>query len=86
MHSFPFSCARKRLRWKVLVVTAGVSEMESVQLVQSGVTGILDKRHSPEVLVNTIRKVANDEVSLEKSYLKPYFAFSGKTTPAEGQS
>jgi DNA-binding NarL/FixJ family response regulator len=31
---------------KVLVVTAGVSEMESVQLVRSGVSGILHKHHS----------------------------------------
>jgi two-component system nitrate/nitrite response regulator NarL len=58
---------------KVLVVTAGVSDIEAVQLVQSGVAGILHKYHSPEVLVNTIRKVAEGEVSLEKSYLKPLF-------------
>ena len=58
---------------KVLVVTAGVSDIEAVQLVQSGVAGILHKHHPPEVLVDTIRKVAEDEVCLEKSYLKPLF-------------
>jgi DNA-binding NarL/FixJ family response regulator len=58
---------------KVLVVTAGVSEMDSVQLVRSGVSGILHKHHSPDVLVNTIRKIARDEVCLEESYLKPLF-------------
>jgi len=58
---------------KVLVVTAGVSELEAVQLVQSGVSGILHKDHPPDVLVDTIRKVAEDEVCLEESYLKPLF-------------
>ena len=58
---------------KVLVVTAGVSDIEAVQLVQSGVAGILHKHRPPEVLVDTIRKVAEDEVCLEKSYLKPLF-------------
>jgi two-component system nitrate/nitrite response regulator NarL len=58
---------------KVLVLTAGVSDIEAVQLVQSGVAGILHKHHPPEVLVNTIRKVAEGEVCLEKSYLKPLF-------------
>jgi two-component system, NarL family, nitrate/nitrite response regulator NarL len=71
------SAAREKgFTGKVLVVTAGVSEMESVQLVQSGVAGILHKHHSPEVLVNTIRKVANDEVCLEESYLKPLFSLA----------
>ena len=55
---------------KVLVVTAGVSDIEAVQLAQSGVAGILHKHHPPEVLVSTIRKIAEGEVCLEKSYLK----------------
>jgi two-component system, NarL family, nitrate/nitrite response regulator NarL len=68
------SAAREKgFAGKVLVVTAGVSELEAVQLVQSGVAGILHKHHPPDVLVDTIRKVAKDEVCLEKSYLKPLF-------------
>jgi two-component system nitrate/nitrite response regulator NarL len=68
------SAARiKEFDGKVLVVTAGVSEMEAIQLVQSGVAGILHKRHQLDVLVNAIRKVADNEVFLEESYLKPLF-------------
>ena len=67
---------------KVLVVTAGVSEMEAVQLVQSGVSGILHKDHPPNVLVDTIRKVAEDEVCLEESYLKPLFRSVRRGHPA----
>lgn len=68
------SAARKKgFGGKVLVVTAGVSEMEAVQLVQSGVAGILHKNRPPDFLVNVIRKVAADEVCLEDSYLKPLF-------------
>jgi DNA-binding NarL/FixJ family response regulator len=68
------SAARERgFAGKVLVVTAGVSDIEAVQLVQSGVAGILHKHHPPETLVNTIRKVAEGEVCLETSYLKPLF-------------
>jgi two-component system nitrate/nitrite response regulator NarL len=57
----------------VLIVTAGVSEAEAVQLVQAGVAGILHKHNTPEVLCDTIRKVAAGEVCLEKNYLKPLF-------------
>lgn len=70
---FLTTAREKGFAGKVLVVTAGVSEMEAIQLVQSGVAGILHKHHPPDVLVNTIRKVAEDEVCLEKSYLKPLF-------------
>ncbi|MEO8367604.1 MAG: response regulator transcription factor [Candidatus Solibacter sp.] len=57
----------------VLVVTAGVSEQEALQLIQAGVAGILHKHNPPDVLCNTIRHVAAGEVSLEKHYLKPLF-------------
>jgi two-component system, NarL family, nitrate/nitrite response regulator NarL len=70
---FPVAAREKGFVGKVLVVTAGVSELEAVQLVQSGVAGILHKHHPPDVLVDTIRRVARDEVCLEKSYLKPLF-------------
>jgi two-component system nitrate/nitrite response regulator NarL len=71
--NFVSAAREKGFAGKVLVVTAGVSELEAVQLVQSGVDGILHKHHPPDVLVDTIRKVAEDEVCLEKSYLKPLF-------------
>ncbi len=65
----------KRLNFegKILVLTAGVSGPEAVQLVQAGVAGILHKHHSTNVLCDTIRQVAAGEVCLEKSYLPHLF-------------
>lgn len=65
----------KRLNFdgKILVLTAGVSGPEAVQLVQAGVAGILHKHHSTDVLCDTIRQVAAGEVCLEKEYLPHLF-------------
>ena len=68
------SAARRRgLEAKVLIVTAGVSDQEAIQLVQAGIAGILHKRHSTSVLCETIRKIANGQVCLEEEYLAPLF-------------
>jgi len=53
---------------QILVVTAGISDQEAIQLVQAGVSGILHKHHSTDELCNTIRQVAAGEVYLEKEY------------------
>ena len=66
---------------RILIVTAGVSEAEAVQLVQAGVAGILHKHNTPDVLCDTIRKVAAGEVCLEKNYLKPLFRTIDQTRP-----
>lgn len=58
---------------KILIVTAGISDQEAVQLVQAGVAGILHKQNSTEVLCNTVRQIARGEVSLEKNYLGSLF-------------
>jgi two-component system nitrate/nitrite response regulator NarL len=58
---------------QILVVTAGVSGPEAVQLVQAGVAGILHKHHSTEALCKTIRRVAAGEVCLEQNYLTALF-------------
>jgi DNA-binding NarL/FixJ family response regulator len=58
---------------RVLVLTAGMSDQEAVQLVQGGVSGILHKHHSTEVLCGAIRQVANGEAWLEKTYLGSLF-------------
>ena len=64
---------------QILVVTAGVSGNEAVQLVQAGVAGIVHKHHSTEMLCNTIRQVAAGEVYLEKEYLTPLYRSSDRT-------
>lgn len=66
---------------RILIVTAGASDQQAVQLVQAGVAGILHKRHSTEVLCNTIRKVANGEVCLENEYLGPLFRSVDRSRP-----
>jgi two-component system, NarL family, nitrate/nitrite response regulator NarL len=62
-----------------LVVTAGMSDQEAVQLVQAGISGILHKHHSTDVLCDTIRRVAGGEVCLEPIYLSPLFRAMDRT-------
>jgi two-component system nitrate/nitrite response regulator NarL len=64
---------------QILIVTAGVSDQEAVQLIQAGVAGILHKHHTTDELCGTIRQVANGEVCLEKTYLAPLFRSMDKT-------
>ncbi len=54
---------------QILVVTAGISSHEAVRLLQAGVTGILHKSHSANVLCDSIRKLAAGESCLEAKYL-----------------
>jgi DNA-binding NarL/FixJ family response regulator len=68
-----FAAKGKGFQGRILVVTAGVSDQEAVQLVEAGVAGILHKKNPTEVLCDTVRQVARGEVCLEKDYLAPYF-------------
>jgi two-component system nitrate/nitrite response regulator NarL len=67
---------------RILVVTAGVTEQESVRLVESGVAGILHKHHTAEELCNTIRRVAAGEAYMEKEYLGALLKTLDKTRPS----
>jgi two-component system nitrate/nitrite response regulator NarL len=71
---------------KVLIVTAGISDQEAVQLVQAGISGILHKHHSTDVLCDRIRRVAGGEVCLESDYLGPLFRAMDRTRPAKRAS
>jgi two-component system nitrate/nitrite response regulator NarL len=64
---------------QILVVTAGISGQEAVQLIQSGVAGIMHKQHSSVELCATIRRVAAGERWLEKEYLSPLFRSVDRT-------
>lgn len=57
----------------ILVVTAGVTGREAIQLIQAGVHGIIHKHNTPQTLCDTIRQIARGEVFLEKTYLRPVF-------------
>jgi len=72
--------ARKQgFQGRILVVTAGITDAESVQLVRSGVSGILHKHRTAEDLCDTIRRVAAGEVYLEKEYLPAIFQTMDRT-------
>ena len=64
---------------QILIVTAGISGQEAVQLIQSGVAGILHKQHSVQELSNSIRKVAAGESCLETAYLSALFRSVDRT-------
>lgn len=76
---FVHAAKRKGFEGQILIVTAGVTDQQAVQLIQSGVAGIIHKHHSGEILCNTIRKVAAGEVCLEKDYLGPLFRSVDRT-------
>ena len=77
---------RRGFEGKVLIVTAGISDQEAVQLVQAGVAGILHKHHSTSALFEAIRKVAAGQVCLENAYLGPLFRSVDRTrTPNRTQ-
>jgi len=66
--------ARKRgFAGHILVVTAGLSGQEAVQLVQAGAGGILHKHQSVDSLRDAIRRVADGGACLEESYLPSLF-------------
>src|SRR5258708_19714880 len=58
---------------QILVVTAGVSGQEAVQLVQAGVAGILHKHNSIEVLGDIIRPAPARQPFPENKHLPPFF-------------
>jgi len=76
---FVVEVKKRGFQGHILVVTAGVSGAEAVQLVRAGVSGILHKRHSTDELCKTIRQVAAGEVCLEQSYLTALFRSMDRT-------
>ena len=78
---FVTQAKKKGFEGQILVVTAGVSGPEAVQLVQAGVAGILHKQHSTEKLSDAIRQVAAGEVCLEQDYLTSLFRSVDRTKP-----
>jgi two-component system nitrate/nitrite response regulator NarL len=76
---FVMESRRRGFEGQILVVTAGVTGREAVQLVQAGVAGIVHKHHSIEMLYSTICQVAAGEVYLEKEYLTPLYRSADRT-------
>jgi DNA-binding NarL/FixJ family response regulator len=70
---FVHEAKNRNFEGRILVVTAGVSDLEAIQYVQSGVSGILHKHNPPEALWGAVRKVARGEVHLEQGYMRAMF-------------
>ena len=79
---FVAAAKRKGFDGHVLVVTAGTSDQEAVQLIQAGVSGIVHKSHSTEELCNAIRRIAHGENCLESQYLAPLFRAVDRSRPS----
>lgn len=77
--AFVMEAKRMGFTGPILVVTAGVSGQEAVQLVQNGVAGILHKEHSTEALCRVIRQVAAGQPCLETEYLTSLFKAVDRT-------
>jgi two-component system nitrate/nitrite response regulator NarL len=76
---FVMGARKNGFKGQILVVTAGTTGPEAVQLVQAGVSGILHKHHSTEDLVATIKQVAAGEVYLEKEYFESLYRSADRT-------
>jgi DNA-binding NarL/FixJ family response regulator len=77
---------RQGFQGPILVVTAGVSGQEAVQLIQNGVAGILHKEHSTDALCRVIRQVAAGQPCLETEYLSSLFRAMDRTKGPERPS
>jgi len=55
---------------KVLLLTAGVNELEAADLIRSGISGIVLKHSSPSELSKSIHEVLAGKVWFEQGYLK----------------
>jgi len=67
---------------KVLIVTAGLSDVEGAQLMRLGAAGIFMKHSSAATLSEAIRRVMSGGVWFEQQYLRRMF----DAPPAEKQS
>lgn len=76
---FVEAAKRQGFQGHILVLTAGVSGQEALQLVQAGVHGILHKHHTTQVLCRAIRKVVAGEACLEQEYLTSLFQSVDRT-------
>jgi DNA-binding NarL/FixJ family response regulator len=65
------TCARQiGFNGRILVVTAGMSDAESIQVLGLGISGIFLKHSSPALLVEAIRKVMIGETWLDQNCIQ----------------
>lgn len=72
---------------KVLMVTAGMSDADALQVMQSGASGIFLKHNAPNSLIDAIRRVAAGDPWLDSAGLDSLVgAASGKSKPKTSAS
>ena len=71
---------------KVLTVTAGLSEIESAELIRLGVSGIFMKHHSAVALSDGIRQVMGGQTWFEHKYLTALLKAPGSRNLSSQQS
>jgi two-component system nitrate/nitrite response regulator NarL len=71
---------------KVLTVTAGLSEIESAELIRLGVAGIFMKHNSVVALSDGIRQVMGGQTWFEHQYLTALLKASGSRNLSSQQS
>jgi two-component system, NarL family, nitrate/nitrite response regulator NarL len=59
-----------RFEGKILLLTAGVNELEAADLIRRGISGIVLKHSSPNELSQSIREALAGKVWFEQGYLK----------------
>lgn len=64
---------------RFLIVTAGISGLEAIQLVEAGVSGIIHKQHPTEALLEAIRTVCQGERYLEPCYISVLMRSTDRT-------
>jgi DNA-binding NarL/FixJ family response regulator len=68
--SFFAELKRRRIEVKVLMVTAGMSDLATMKVMEAGASGVFLKHSSLEQLLTAVRQVANGEVWLDTGALR----------------
>lgn len=55
---------------KILMVTAGMSDAATLQIMEAGARGVFLKQHNPERLIEAIQRVVKDEIWLDSEALR----------------
>jgi len=69
---------------RILMVTAGMSDRQSAQLLSQGVDGIFLKHDAPSILLDAIRKVMTGETWLDRRSVQALASAARQTEGTEG--
>jgi DNA-binding NarL/FixJ family response regulator len=78
-----------RRRWsalRILMVTAGLSDENTLHVMEAGASGVFLKHNSPDRLVSAIRKVTSGEVWLDDSSFRSLLAGKRNRTEMLGRA